>query len=286
MKRARLPFILAVGVPTAGFAATIASYDGGADTPYSLEFYGDPNFGGPPIVDTTDGNPGGYLKLTSNVNSQNNWSMFDQTDPGTFPVASFSFDFRFDQLGANGADGISFNFFNTASFGTTGPIGSARFTPEDPNLLGVLGFGFDTWGNAQPIDYVDPNTQAEFGSNYSEISLFYNGNPIMRIDDTRALPVGAFNLKDGAWHTASGVVNFQGGTVTLNVDTTPIFTNFPVSGLAPFSSRIGFAGRTGGANERSSIDNVNVQYGVIPEPASLSMAGLGGILLLRRRRCG
>lgn len=285
MKLVPFSLVPALTFPVASFAATIASYEGGADSPYALEFFGDATQGGPPTVQTADGNPGGYLRLTNNVNGQNCWSTFDQTDPGTFPVANFRFDFRFDNLGAGGADGISFNFYNTNNFGTTGGVGFSRFTPEDPNLVGVLGFGFDTWGNAAPIDYVNETTTppTEFGSNYSEISLFYNGTPISRIDDTRTLSVGAFNLKDGAWHTASGVVNFSAGTVTLNVDATPIFTNQAVSGLVPFNSRVGFAGRTGGANERTSIDNVNVQYG-IPEPASFSLVGTGALLLLRRRR--
>ena len=179
MKLVPLSVSIAVSLPAASFAATIASYEGGADSPYTLEFFGDATTGGPPTIETADGNPGGYLRLTNNVNGQNCWSTFDQTDLGTYPKATFSFDFRFDNLGAGGADGISFNFLNTATFGTTGGVSFSRFTPEDPLLVGVLGFGFDTWGNAQPIDYVDPNTAAEFGSNYSEISLFYNGNPIM-----------------------------------------------------------------------------------------------------------
>jgi hypothetical protein len=198
----------------------------------------------------------------------------------------FSFDFRFDGLNNGGADGLSFNFYNTANYGTTGGVGSQLFLPEDPNRVGVLGFGFDTWGNLNGVDFANDSTvpPSEFAANYSEISLFSNGQPVARINDTRALAQGAFNLKDGAWHHVTGVVDFSAKTVSLNVDTTPIFVNRAVTNLLPFSSRVGFAGRTGGANERTSIDNVNVQYGVIPEPGSISMAGLGGILLLRRRR--
>ncbi|HEX5175750.1 MAG TPA: hypothetical protein VFV83_01910 [Chthoniobacteraceae bacterium] len=282
-----LPFssFLLLGLPAASFAATIASYDAVTDSPYTFEFFGDATQGGPPTVELDEGNPGNYLRLTNNVNGQSGWATFDQTDPGTFQRIVFSFDFRFDLQNNGGADGLSFSFYNTDVYGTTGGVGSQLYAPEDPNRVGVLGFGFDTWGNGG-VDYVD-NTVVpprEFGADYSEISLFSNGSPVARINDTRTLTEGAFNLKDGAWHTATGVVDFSAKTVSLNVDTTPIFVNRAVSNLVPFSSRVGFAGRTGGANERTSIDNVNVQYGVIPEPASLSMAGLGGILLLRHRR--
>jgi hypothetical protein len=272
---AAFPLLLA-GVAS---AATLHSFDGGAGTPLTLQQFGEPPGA---MILTTGGNPGGYLQLTPNVDSQNNYATFDRSDVGTVPASTFAFDFRFDSLGNGGADGFSFNYYNTANWGTSGNVaGGSPFTPEDPTGPGVLGIGFDTWGNLAPIDH-QPAPPAELQGNYSEISLFYNGSLVQRVDDTRALAAGAFNLKDGAWHRVTGTVNFDAGTVSMLVDTTPIFTNTAAPGLTAFESRVGFAGRTGGANEQTSIDNVNVQF--VPEPASAAILGVAGLMLLRRRR--
>jgi hypothetical protein len=277
---------IVVGFPLlfagAASAATLHSFDGIAtDTPVTLQQFGDPPGAS---IQPTGGNPatGGYLQLTPNINSQNNWATFDRSDPIAAPASTFAFDFRFDNLGAGGADGISFNYYNTTTYGASGNVsGSPLFTPEDPTAAGVLGIGFDTWGNVAPLDY-QPAPPAELQANYSEISLFYNGTLVQRVDDTRTLPAGAFNMKDGAWHRATGTVNFNAATVTLLVDGAAIFTNATVDGLTPFESRVGFAGRTGGANEQTSIDNLNVQF--VPEPTGAALLGIGALLLARRRR--
>ena len=264
-------------------AATIVSFDGGADSPYTLQQFG---ANPAPSVQASGGNPGGYLRLTVTIGTQNNFVPVDQTDPGLFRQSTFAFDFRIDSIVNGGADGISFSYLDTSIYGTSGGLAGAIFTPEDPATSGVLGFGFDTYGNAAPNDYTDPNTGAEFGPNYSEISVFSNGSLVARVDDTRALPT-PFTLKDLAWHHATGVVDFgtgnQDGKISLSVDNIPVFSDVAVPDLVPFESRVLFAGRTGGAYERASIDNLNVLYG-IPEPASGGLLAFGGLLLRCRRR--
>jgi hypothetical protein len=260
----------------AASAATIVTFGGGTDSSYTLQ-----QFGGlpAPTVLTNGGNPGGYLRLTANINDQHNFVPVDQTDPGLFPVSTFSFQFRIDLLGGGGADGLSFSYLDTALYGVSGGIGAPLFTAEDPGNAGVLGFGFDTYGNGGAND---ANLN---GPDYSEISLFLNGTLVSRIDDTRVLPT-PFNLKDPAvpspWHTAKGTVDFQNAKVSLSVDDIPVFDNIDVPGLVPFDSRVMFAARTGGANERASIDNLNVQY--LPEPGTFSLLGLGASGMFWRRR--
>jgi uncharacterized protein (TIGR03382 family) len=97
------------------------------------------------------------------------------------------------------------------------------------------------------------------------------------------LPV-PFALDDGAWHTAFGTVNFAAQNVSMTVDNTVIWNNIPVPGLTSFESRIAYAGRTGGENEIFAVDNVDVDWNPIPEPASSAFGLLGLGLILRRRR--
>jgi len=263
-----LPFVV-----SSASAATTGAFDGGVDTAFTAQAF---NGGNGPSVQAAGGNPGGFLQVTPNENGLHNWATFDRTDAGLYPQSNFAFQFRIDNLGAGGADGISFSYYNTANHGTAGGLAGPQGAAEDPVGAGVLAFGFDTWGNGGALD-ANGNS-----ADYSEISVLYNGALVSRVDDTRLLPTDPFNLKDGGWHSVTGSVDFSLGTVSLEVDTVPIFTNVAVPGLAAFESRVGFAGRTGNANERASIDNLNVQW--VPEPAGLSLAGLAGLWVFRRRR--
>lgn len=251
-------------------AATVADFDTGADTPFTLEQFG--NAPGPAVG--SGGPTGNFLTITEASNSLNNFIAFDRSDEGTFARSTFSFDFLI--AGDPSADGISFSYVDTATYGVTGGLGAAPFTPEDPAAAGVLGFGFDTWSNEGAFDTPGIGT----GTDYQEISVFYDGALIGRIDDTRLLDTPLL-LDDGAVHTVTGSVDFAGGTVSLSVDGNSIFAGLEVPGLAPFESRIVFAGRTGGQNELAAIDNLNVQF--VPEPAAgvLALIGLGMLGLMR-----
>lgn len=263
-------------------ATVMAGFDGGADTPITLEQFGSSPG---PSIEATGGNPGGFLQLTDSVNSQNNFATFDRTDAGTFSTSSFSFDFRIIEGDVGGADGFSFSYGDTTTYGTTGGLGSAPFVPEDPKATGILGFGFDTWWNG----FDDGPTSPSGGSaDFSEVSVFWNNALVARIDDTRLL-TPALTLDDGLWHTVTGLVNFDAATVSLSVDGNALFTALAVPGLAPFESRILFAGRTGGANEEAAVDNVLVEFGeatAVPEPGTLLLLLMGATgILLTQRRC-
>jgi hypothetical protein len=267
-------------------AATTAGFDGGPDTPLTLQQFGAPPG---PSIQSTGGNPGGFLQLTAPVNSQHNWATFDQTDTGPFNSSTFSFQFRIQAPITPSADGFSFSYANTGIYGTSGGIAGPPFTAEDPAAAGILGFGFDTWSNrgipgsgqedpASPDDPAQPQ-----GSDYQEISLFYNGALISRVNDTRML---GLTLDDGQWHTAAGGIDFQNGSASLTVDGRPIFSNIDVPGLTTFDSRIMLAARTGGENELAAIDNISVLWTPVPEPSTvaLSVLGIGLILLVVSKR--
>jgi hypothetical protein len=269
-------FIVALVVLPSVYGATTASFDGGADTPSTLETFG---VAPGPSYQPAGGNPGGYLQLTDAVNSQHNWATFDMSDAGTYPQSTFSFDFLLNPTATPSADGFSFSYANTANYGGSGGVGTAPFTAEDPAAAGVLGFGFDTWSNQAPND--NPNVPT--GSDYQEISVFYNGALVQRIDDTRLLTTPLV-LDDGVWHSVTGSVDFAGGAVSLSVDGQSVFNGVAIPGLVPFESRIMLAARTGGENELAGIDNINVQY--VPEPVGcvLALTAFGILGLLRRRR--
>jgi hypothetical protein len=275
--------IVSAAIVVSAQAAPTIFTGGACDTLVTLTQFG---AAGPvPTVEATDGNPGGRLQITPMVNGLQNVAAFDRTQTGTVPSTGFSFDFQIVATVTASADGFHFALINTS---INGASGAGANMGEDPTSAGVLGFGFDTWSNrgipgsgAEDPNSPDDPAQAQ-GSNYDEISIFYNGALIQRINDTRLLAV-PLTLDDGAWHRATGNVNFSGGTASLSVDGNPIFTNTAVPGLTPYESRVQFGGRTGGENEQVSIDNVNVSY--VPEPTAAVLGGTGlALMLLRRRR--
>ena len=264
-------------------ATVMAEFDGGADTPLTLEEFGNT---GSLSIEASGGNPGGFLRLTEDgVPSQHNYASFDNTDAGAFSTSSFSFDFRItDNTDGSTADGFSFSYADTGTYGTSGGLGSSPFgAPEHPIAADVLGFSFDTWWNGSD-DGPTPGTSDDL----SEVSVFWDGALVDRIDDTRLLtPV--LTLDDGLWHTVTGLVDFDAATVSLSVDGNALFTDLAVPGLTPFESRILYAARTGGAVQESAIDNVLVEFGgttAVPEPGTLLLLLLGavGILLTQGRR--
>ena len=250
-------------------AQTIFTGDAG-DTPFTSSQFGTAPG---PTVFPTGGNPGGFLQLTDDVGGQNNVVAFNRTSLGLFDRSTFRFDFRIFAQATPSADGFGFTYLNTTNYGATG---AGPAITEDPAFAGVLGVGFDTWANGAPNDFGPAGS-----SDYHDISLFYNGTLISRIDDTRLLPT-PLTLDDGQWHSVVGTVDFQNARFNMTVDGRPIFTDLAVPGLTRFESRIAYGGRTGGENEFVSLDNLNVQY--VPEPSTAAALAIGSLVLLRRRR--
>ena len=78
--------------------------------------------------------------------------------------------------------------------------------------------------------------------------------------------------------TVDIVSNISGGgggynqTYTVNDHSTSVFT-YTAAGFL-----------IGGSSSADQVDFSNFSYSVIPEPSALLLCGLGGLLLLRRRR--
>lgn len=280
--RTTLPLLLCTA--SCGFAVTTAQFDGGPDTPWTPGI-----FGVAPGAFIGSGNgPDGSDALqvtTDGVNGQGNTVAFDRTIIGAQSVVPFAFDFRLGPTLAS-ADGFSFALLPTDAFGTTGVANFAALD-EDPDFAGTLAFGFDTWGNAGAFDGpVAGGAPGSTGSDYTDISLFWNGALIASHGGNGGLPdprTMGLTIDDDLWHSVNGVIDFGAGTVSMTVDSFTIFNNTAVPGLTAYEWRLGIGARTGGEDENAWFDNIAVG---IPEPSSVSV--LAGTLalgvLLRRRR--
>ena len=151
----------------------------------------------------------------------------------------------------------------------------------DTNLEYILSF---TWGNTG-----DATHNTEFGFTHTS-SMF----------GTRATLEGAFNLNaghsrliardhgdDGAGWPGDGAVNdYQ---LVINATSVALFRDGSQVAGAPMNPAT-MAGHNGiywwldasGGRNAGRIDNITLE--VIPEPATLGLLALGGLLVLRRRR--
>jgi hypothetical protein len=248
--------------------STVQNFDA-TGTAYTLT-----NYGGNVATIVPGGPAGSFLRLTYNgVGSTLNTIGFEQTQ--TLPVGRVeaSFDFRMN----GGADGFSFALLNTANYGATG---AAPSMAEEPGLTNSFGLGFDIYQNPGEV-------------NNNHLNLYFNGAVLQ----TFGTP--GFDLSSDQFHRASLIIDFveEGANVTLNLTpdvlgapgtvVTPI-SNFLVTGMTSYASRVGFGARTGGVSSNHDLDNINVQFSPVPAPGAL-LTGLIGIVpgmyaLLRRRR--
>lgn len=241
-----------------------------------------------PAITGSGGWDGAYINLTQEANSLNNQAAFPQVVSGPYDNLQVSFDFRISVGQGGGADGIGFAYVDSSVYGTSGSVASFS---EEPNLASSFGVGFDTFKN---------DDQGDGGE--SSVSLHLNGTRLVS-NSIDASALGTF--ENGKVHRATiNVVPAPGGS-TVSVDVTrledsvsiqPI--NMFVAGLNQFDGRGVFNARTGGANSQQDIDNIKfvhqaggndpvttVLYTFVPEPAGLTLFGLGaGVLALARRR--
>jgi hypothetical protein len=241
----------------------------------------------PPSIQTAGGWDGGYINMTQEVNSQNNQVAFDQLVTGSYKQMKFDFDFRFSPGIGGGADGVGFVYANSANHGTTGAVPAFS---EEANLAGSFGVGFDTFNNT------DLNDGGE-----NTVSLHYNATTLASATIDGSV-LGSFE-DNNVHHASISVVPVAGGsnvsiTVSKDAGSLTVFDNYFIAGLNPYDGRMTFNARTGGANSKQDLDNIQlihvagandptttVLYEFIPEPTSVMLLGIGaGLLCLIRRR--
>jgi Bacterial lectin len=182
--------------------------------------------------------------------------------------------------------------------GVSGATALPQITEEGSgNFDGSIGFGLDTYNNGAPFDVGNPNLPQ--GSDASEVSVGYTSvsprSGFVYAVDLYSLTIGgltnAYNLHndnmadDSAFDNCSFSVSISpsgGATVTIQItsnqnpasssalDANPTTTLPPgttftaisasIPGVTPYEMRIGFGGRTGGANDTNDIANINVTF--------------------------
>lgn len=204
------------------------------------------------------GPTGNFLRLASASAQQNvNTLAFTKSDAGTYQLITAEFDFRI----TGQADGMSFALLNTFTWGQAGAIAVTGNFYQEPSLAASLGIGFDVFNNVESGDL-----------NGNHVSVHFNGQKLQDFD------AGSVNLKSGQWVHAKIIVRPGGGNSDVSVVLTPnggapvtICTNFVVTGLQPYESRVMFGARTGGLTADHDLDNINVKF----EQPILGTVGLG-----------
>jgi len=225
---------------TSSAMAGLISEDFNSGLPAGVSFYG------PSSVVNQE------AQLTPSSNSLLGGMSFTDQDNGRLIEAwDANFDFRIDQNGNGGADGISLTF---SRLGDVGPVG-------EEGLLSGLAIGFDTWSNA------------EISGNH--ISLRYDG--VLLVEQNISTTV----LENGDVHSAS--ISMIDGLVNVSLDGASLFTHDVVSWTA-YSGQFNFGARTGGARSRQVVDNFIASTVAVSEPSMLAVFGLALFSLARRKK--
>ncbi|MBN1852494.1 MAG: PEP-CTERM sorting domain-containing protein [Pirellulales bacterium] len=201
------------------------------------------------------------MRLTTINSNQNNQIGYDLTDPGVYTTTTINFEYRMTAGsaigGAGRADGLGVVLLNTDNFGDTGTIPS--FTSEEPNIAGSLGVALDIYNNGE----------SDINSN-NTVSIHYPGFTTQMLDVTGL----GLDLADGVNHSVQINVSTPqvvsgNGTVEVLIDSINIFSG-PVSipGMLAYEGRLLMAGRTGGENALTEVDNIDVQWST---PTGLSL---------------
>lgn len=238
-------------------AGTVSAAD--TNQPFVGDFPAPAQFvtGGSASLQASGGWDGRYMQLTPAAGGLQGTAFFNDVFDGAYDELNITFQLRVDQGGNGGADGFGFAYLDTALHGTTGASPSAPTFGEEPNLLGSLGIGFDTFNNGAG----DANAEGS-------VSLHFNGS---QVGSAVSLD-GTFTLESGLVITAFMQVvpspGEGGSRVTVILDDTfgggttflPAFSDVLIPGMTAYEGRMAFGARTGGAWNRQAIDNVEATH--------------------------
>ena len=252
-----------------------AIYDFNAAPPPDLNFVGNAEYRATGGKDNT-----GYISLFDAKNGQHASVLIPDFDHGLVVKAfTFEVDLRIGNATGQGgrpADGFSISFARASDpvvldLAQEPPVDNINnFAvpggPENGTSTG-LAICFDTWaGNTLPGGIADLEGMEIIVDDVVQIIDGKPGIPMPTrngsLTDATSLQTGPYNgLDDGAveglgWAHLRAELN-AAGQVSVVWKGTVIATNLQTT-FAPSAGRIVFAGRTGGANENTHIDNLSI----------------------------
>ncbi|MES2706877.1 MAG: PA14 domain-containing protein [Verrucomicrobiota bacterium] len=220
--------------------------------------------GAPPEVRPTDGNPGGYLKLTDAVGNTTSTVVFPDFDGG-FPVQAFTFDVdcRIGNGSDTPADGFCIAFARTGDPVITTGAGFVGGGAEEGTTTG-LAIGFDTYDNdpAGDVDNIGFTVRLD-GQIIREVSA-----PVLNGDVTNADSLQTGTVGNAGWAHFKVELRTD-GTLDITWKGTKVVDNLS-TGWTPSGGRMVFAARTGGANEAHHFDNLVITTTPAPVAAVTS----------------
>ncbi len=274
----------------AGAAVSLAALSGsiGHAGTLNYDFSTDPSQGADPIIVggnnpdyyvSSGGNPGGFLAITYPIGSQKTQVVFPDTDPGKVVTAfEFSCDLRVGNPQTDrAADGFSISFARDGDPILEDPVNSDMFGGDCCAETGTqtgIAVSFDTWsGNTFPKD---PNDQTDIEGiivRVDNVTVKKVSLPTRNglADDPTTLQTGP---RDAAYWSGGGdplapeswaglawkpfsISLKEDGKLTVKYKGNTILDNFQTA-YFPTSGRLVMAGRTGGANEHTHVDNIKL----------------------------
>lgn len=266
---AAYPHSLALNDPPSGYPVVISSF--GTASGFVL-----PSGNGTVANDASI--TGGNLVLTTNTNSQAGIGLYGQA---VAVGAGIQVEFTYTSSGGSGADGIAFfvldaSQVSSASAVVAGGYGGGLGYSDDGRAGitgGVLGIGFDTYGN---YSNSDQGPQTGTGASPNSIDVRGAGNAATSgyalldttafapgIDGTRTVKVTL--IPSGSNTLVSVAVSTDGGSTF-----TTVINSLSVAQTLPNSVYYGFSASTGGSTDLHEINAMAVQLLTDPEVGAVS----------------